>query len=107
MFQYAYCLKCGKRPFDKLQLKITDFGVTRKMTADANRFSTAGNPFLIGTLKNQYILKAPTRGLLLKHLKKEHGQRHQMSGRMVLFFGNCSHERNHIKGIFQLRLHFR
>ncbi|CCD64404.1 Mitogen-activated protein kinase kinase kinase mlk-1 [Caenorhabditis elegans] len=42
MFQYAYCLKCGKRPFDKLQLKITDFGVTRKMTADANRFSTAG-----------------------------------------------------------------
>ncbi|EFP05572.1 CRE-MLK-1 protein [Caenorhabditis remanei] len=40
--KYEWCTKCGRRPLDKLQLKITDFGVTRKMTADANRFSTAG-----------------------------------------------------------------
>ncbi|ULT88445.1 hypothetical protein L3Y34_007565 [Caenorhabditis briggsae] len=39
---YPWCTKCGRRPLDKLQLKITDFGVTRKMTADTNRFSTAG-----------------------------------------------------------------
>uniref|UniRef100_A0A1I7TYQ3 Protein kinase domain-containing protein n=1 Tax=Caenorhabditis tropicalis TaxID=1561998 RepID=A0A1I7TYQ3_9PELO len=40
--KYDWCTACGKRPLDKLQLKITDFGVTRKLTADANRFSTAG-----------------------------------------------------------------
>lgn len=40
--KYEWCSKCGRRPLGKLQLKITDFGGSRKMTADANRFSTAG-----------------------------------------------------------------
>ncbi|EGT42410.1 CBN-MLK-1 protein [Caenorhabditis brenneri] len=39
---FPYCSMCGKVPVNKLHMKITDFGVTRKMTADANRFSTAG-----------------------------------------------------------------
>ncbi|CAI2353694.1 unnamed protein product [Caenorhabditis sp. 36 PRJEB53466] len=40
--KYDWCTKCGRRPLDKLQLKITDFGVTRKMNTDANRVSTVG-----------------------------------------------------------------
>ncbi|CAB3398517.1 unnamed protein product [Caenorhabditis bovis] len=37
-----WCPKCGCRPLDRLQLKITDFGVTRKLTTEANRMSTVG-----------------------------------------------------------------
>uniref|UniRef100_A0A8R1DPM4 Mitogen-activated protein kinase kinase kinase n=1 Tax=Caenorhabditis japonica TaxID=281687 RepID=A0A8R1DPM4_CAEJA len=40
--KFEWCSRCGRRPLDKLQLKITDFGVSRKMSADANRFSSAG-----------------------------------------------------------------
>ncbi|CAI5450432.1 unnamed protein product [Caenorhabditis angaria] len=40
---FEWCPDCGGRPFDRLKLKITDFGVTRELTAEAiNRQSQVG-----------------------------------------------------------------
>ena len=106
--KYEWCTKCGRRPLDKLQLKITDFGVTRKMTADANRFSTAGNDiifiFLFGNLE---FLKEPTPGWHPKHSEMVHGRNRQMSGHTESYYGNYSREKIHIKDKFPLPSHFK